>query len=63
MASIRADGVDLNALLHDLSRGEHSLGTRIHHDPELLNHRGEVHNWRPSFGQTGSAQGHSAKQA
>ncbi len=62
MASLQTHGVDLGGLLHDLSRGEHSIDTRIHHDPELLNHRGHLQNWRPSLGQTGAAHGHLAKQ-
>ena len=61
MASLNPHGFDLNGLLHDLSRGEHSINTRIHHDPELLNHR-DLQNWRPVLGQTGAAHGHLAKQ-
>ncbi|MGJ7918302.1 hypothetical protein ACI48D_22895 [Massilia sp. LXY-6] len=61
MASLQTHGVDLDGLLQDLSRGKHSVQTRIHHDPELLNHRGRQ-NWRPALGQTGAAHGHLAKQ-
>jgi hypothetical protein len=54
---------DLEALLHDLSAGEHSLSTRIHLDPDL-DRRVDLraHGWRPSFGQSGAAQGHLAAQ-
>lgn len=62
MASLHAHGFDLDGLLHDLSGGKHSIKTRIHHDPELLNHRGHPHNWRPMLGQSGAAHGHLANQ-
>lgn len=62
MESLDAQGFDLGSLLHDLSGGKHSIKTRIHHDPELLNHRGHQQNWRPVLGQTGAAHGHLAKQ-
>jgi hypothetical protein len=62
MASVHAHRIDLDGLLHDLSGGKHSIQTRIHHDPELLDHRGHQRNWRPALGQTGAAYGHLAKQ-
>lgn len=62
MASLNAHDFDLDGLLHDLSRGKHSINTRIHHDPELLNHRRAHQKWRPSLGQTGAAHSHLAKQ-
>lgn len=62
MASIHAPGLDIDGMLRDLSRGEHSIKTRIHHDPELLNHRNQLQSWRPVLGQSGAAHGHLAKQ-
>jgi hypothetical protein len=61
MASVSADGLDLGGMLNDLSGGRHSIDTCVHHDPELVNHRG-TDEWRPALGQTGAAQGHLAKQ-
>lgn len=62
MTSLHTSDLDLDGMLHDLSRGDHSINTRIHHDPELINHRKDMENWRPMLGQTGAAHGHLAKQ-
>lgn len=63
MEHLQEDGVDLPALLADLSRGQHSLSTHIHLDPDL-NRRADLRlpGWRPSLGQTGAAQSHLVAQ-
>lgn len=59
MNDIRADDVQLDVLLHDLSQGRHSLSTRIHLDPDLDRApERRMEGWRPSLGQTGAAQSH-----
>jgi hypothetical protein len=62
MADVRVDGVDLGALLGDLSGGRHALDTRVHLDPDLDRRPdARLPGWRPSLGQTLSAQSHLAK--
>ncbi|GHC08873.1 hypothetical protein GCM10010080_24910 [Thermomonas carbonis] len=63
MQDLAVDGVDLGALISDLSQGRHSLATTIHLDPDL-NRRPDLQlpGWRPSLGQTGAAQSHLASQ-
>lgn len=59
LADLSVDELDLPALLADLSRGQHSLNTRIHLDPDLYRRpERRLPGWRPSLGQTGSAQSH-----
>lgn len=54
---------ELGALLSDLSNGIHSIETRIHLDPDLDRESGlRLHGWRPSLGQTGTAQAHLTEQ-
>ena len=61
MADLRADDVDLEGILADLSGGQHSLTSRVHLDPDL-DRRPDRRppGWRPSLGQTGAAQSHLA---
>ena len=60
MAHVGA-GEELGSLLHDLSKGRHSLSTQIHLDPDLDRPSGSrLPGWRPSLGQTGIAQSHLA---
>lgn len=63
MADLDVGNVDIEGLLHDLSGGRHTLATTIHLDPDL-NRRADLRlpGWRPSLGQTGSAQAHLASQ-
>jgi hypothetical protein len=63
MKCLAFEEVDLEGLLSDLSCGRLSIETRIHLDPDLdraAEHR--LPGWRPALGQTGSAQGHLARQ-
>ncbi|MCP3713073.1 hypothetical protein M3I54_40395 [Paraburkholderia sp. CNPSo 3274] len=63
MKDVDLEGVDLEGLLSDLSRGRLSIATHVHLDPDLdraADHR--LPGWRPALGQTGSAQGHLARQ-
>jgi hypothetical protein len=63
MGDLQVGDVELPRLLHDLSRGEHSLSTHVHLDPDL-DRRSDLRlpGWRPSLGQTGAAQSHLASQ-
>ena len=61
-ADVAAHGIDLAALLADLSGGRHALPDRIHLDPDLDRARAlRAKGWRPALGQAGAAQGHLAK--
>lgn len=53
------DDIDLEKIVSDLSGQMHSIGTRVHLDPDL-NRRtcDRMLGWRPALGQTGAAQGH-----
>jgi hypothetical protein len=54
---------DAGQLIADLSRGKHSLDTRIHLDPDLDRAEGQrLPGWRPALGQTGTSQSHLAAQ-
>ncbi len=55
-------GVDLDPMLRDLSRETYTLGSTIHLDPELERPTsGRAPEWRPTLGQTGTAQSHLAE--
>lgn len=59
MGDLRVDDVELAPVLHDLSKGRHSLASRIHLDPDLDRAPAKrLEGWRPSLGQTGAAQSH-----
>lgn len=59
LADVRADDLDLQSLIQDLSQGKHSLATRVHLDPDLDRLPDKrMAGWRPSLGQTGAAQTH-----
>jgi hypothetical protein len=59
LADLSYADVDMAQLIADLSRGEHSLATQIHMDPDLdLAMRLRLPGWRPSLGQSGAAQSH-----
>ncbi len=59
MADLHLEGIDLGALLGDLSKGRHSLSSPIHLDPDLDRSADRrLAGWRPSLGQTGGAQSH-----
>ncbi|MGP1666038.1 MAG: hypothetical protein ACTS5I_09050, partial [Rhodanobacter sp.] len=61
MSDLRTRGVDLGALLVDLSGGSHDLSSLVHLDPDLdRNPEQRLPGWRPSFGQSGTAQSHLA---
>ena len=58
-ADINVPGVDLVALLAGLSRQQHAINDRVHLDPDIDRSIGKrLPGWRPSLGQTGSAQTH-----
>jgi hypothetical protein len=59
LADISCPDLDVGKLIGDLSKGKHSIQTRIHLDPDL-NRRAasRLSGWRPSLGQTGAAQSH-----
>lgn len=63
MEHISADGIELAAVLADLSARRYSLSTLVHLDPDL-NRRDDLRmpGWRPSLGQTGAAQSHLVSQ-
>lgn len=62
-ADLDFPGVDLGALLHDLSGGRHRLASTIHLDPDLERPpRRRLSGWLPALGQTGAAQQHLARQ-
>ena len=63
MEHISADPIELSAVLADLSARRHSLSTLVHLDPDL-NRRDDLRmpGWRPSLGQTGTAQSHLCSQ-
>lgn len=56
-------GIQVDSLISDLSKGKHSLNTKIHIDPDLYRppHNTLPKGWRPSLGQTGNAQSHLKK--
>jgi len=59
LADLNVEGIDKARLLTDLSRGRHSLETRVHLDPDLDRvPAARLPGWRPAFGQTGNAQSH-----
>lgn len=63
MRSLGFDQVDLDQILRDLSGGRISGSTRVHLDPQLVPPSTKLRpGWRPSLGQTGSAQSHLANQ-
>lgn len=60
-AALDSGNLDLDQILSDLSKGKHELKSHVHLDPDLNRARANrLPNWRPAFGQTGSAQGHLA---
>jgi Nucleotide modification associated domain 3 len=59
LADINFPNLDTGQLLADLSRGTHSLTTRIHLDPDLDRApASRLPEWRPALGQSGNAQSH-----
>lgn len=63
LGDLNAHGLDLAPLLDDLSKGEHSLDTLVHMDPDLdRSPRLRLPGWRPALGQTGTAQSHLSAQ-
>lgn len=59
LADINMPNIDVGQLLGDLSKGNHSLATRIHLDPDLDRaYASRLPGWRPSLGQSGNAQSH-----
>ena len=56
------EDIDMGKLLGDLSGGRVQSSDTIHHDPWLMpSSSNSIPGWRPSLGQTGSAQSHLAK--
>jgi hypothetical protein len=63
MKDVGFEDVDLKGLLSDLSCGRLSIETHVHLDPDLdRGAKQRLPGWRPALGQTGSAQGHLARQ-
>lgn len=61
-ADLGYTGVDLDGLIHDLSRGRHGIHSTIHLDPDLDRPKSaRPPGWRPALGQTGAAQNHLAR--
>jgi hypothetical protein len=53
------EGIDIGALLHDLSNAKIDVSNTVHLDPWLTCIESQrTPGWRPSLGQTGSAQAH-----
>lgn len=56
---LRAPGLDVGAVVSDLTRGRFNARSRMHHDPDLVRPaRRRTHGWIPSFGQCGAALRH-----
>lgn len=62
-AHLNVDKKLLRPILSDLGRGRFSLDSAVHLDPDLDRMRDlQQSGWRPCLGQSGSAQGHLARQ-
>ncbi|WP_455282205.1 Nmad3 family putative nucleotide modification protein [Cupriavidus necator] len=63
LAKLRMDGMDIGALVADLTRGSVGPLTTVHVDPDLQGQMlARLPGWRPAFGQIASAQSHLQNQ-
>ncbi|WP_092138065.1 hypothetical protein [Cupriavidus sp. YR651] len=60
---LRVDGLDISAMVSDLTRSSIDAETAVHVDPDLQEHMlARAPGWRPAFGQVASAQTHLQNQ-